>query len=169
MGKKIQFKIRKAEKRDVPHILSFVKELAEYEKISHEVLATEDLYIKYGFGSSPFFHTLIVENCSGDELNFLGFALYFFTFSTFTGRPTLYLEDVFVLPEFRGHGIGKALLQYLANIALREDCGRMEWAVLDWNQIAIDFYLSINAKPMNDWTVYRLELNAIKKLAERSL
>lgn len=166
MDQKIQFEIRKAEKRDVPHIFSFVKELAEYEKMSHKVAATEDLYEKYGFGSSPFFHTLIVENCSGGEPRFLGFALYFFTFSTFTGRPTLYLEDVFILPDFRGHGIGKSLLQYLANAALQEGCGRMEWAVLDWNQLAIDFYLSIHAKPMNEWTVYRLELNAIKELAE---
>ena len=100
------------------------------------------------------------------EKKAIGFALYFFTFSTFLSRPTLYLEDLFVLPEYRGQGIGKALLKELANIAIQKECGRMEWSVLDWNEPAIEFYRSLDAVPMSEWTTFRLIGNAIKKLSE---
>lgn len=159
----IQYTIRGAGVEDVPAILELIKELAIYEKLSHEVIATEEMLAKLGFGEKKYFEVLLAETT---EKNAIGFALYFFTFSTFLSRPTLYLEDLFVLPEYRGQGIGKALLKELANIAIQKECGRMEWSVLDWNTPAIDVYLSLGAVPMSEWTTFRLTGDAIEKLSE---
>jgi GNAT superfamily N-acetyltransferase len=157
------FQIRKATENDIPAIVSLVKQLAIYEKLAHEAVGTEEKFRKYGFGETPFYHVYLAVDRSGKPL---GFALYFFTFSTFLAQPTLYLEDLFVLPEYRGKGIGKSLLKTLAKVALAQSCGRMEWAVLDWNRPSIEFYLSLGAKPMSDWTTYRLQLPEIEKLAK---
>ena len=158
VGSKI--KIVSAKKEKVSLVLSFIKELAEYEKLSGEVTATEKLLKKTLFGKKSVAKVLLAYY----ENEPAGFAVYFFNFSTFVGKPGLYLEDVFVKPEFRGKGIGKAILIYLAGIAKKNDCGRFEWAVLDWNKSAIDFYKSIGAKPMEEWTVYRLDSEAINVL-----
>jgi len=166
--KKLEFEIRKADKEDAPKILELVKALSVYERLDHTVSATVELFQKNGFGEHPYFHTLLADTPKNGRAQTVGFALYFFTFSTFTGKPTLYLEDLFVKPEFRGNGIGKQLLIELANIACAKDCARMEWAVLDWNRPSIQFYESIGAKPMSDWTVFRLEGLEIKKLAKTS-
>ncbi len=166
-NKKLNFQIRRAAKKDAAIIFELVKELSVYERLSHKVKATVELYEEYGFGKNSFFNTLLADINENEQIRTVGFALYFFTFSTFEGKPTLYLEDLFVKPEYRGKGIGKALLVELANIALEKDCARMEWAVLDWNEPSIQFYESIGAKPMSDWTVFRLEKSAIKNLAEK--
>ena len=158
VGSKI--KIVSAKKEKVSLVLSFIKELAEYEKLSLEVTATEKLLKKTLFGKKSVAKVLLAYY----ENEPAGFAVYFFNFSTFVGKPGLYLEDVFVKPEFRGKGIGKAILIYLAGIAKKNDCGRFEWAVLDWNKSAINFYKSIGAKPMDEWTVYRLDSEAINVL-----
>lgn len=161
---RIHFSIRSAGVEDVPAILDLIKELAVYEKLSHEVTAAEEMLAKFGFDEKKYFEVLLAET---EEKNAVGFALYFFTFSTFLARPTLYLEDLFVMPEYRGHGIGKALLKELAAIALQKECGRMEWSVLDWNEPAIEFYRSLDAVPMSEWTTFRLTRNAIEKLSKR--
>ena len=158
VGSKI--KIVSAKKEKVSLVLLFIKELAEYEKLPNEVTATERLLKKTLFGKHSVAKVLIAYY----ENEPAGFAVYFFNFSTFVGKPGLYLEDVFVKPEFRGKGIGKAILIYLAGIAKKNDCGRFEWAVLDWNKSAINFYKSIGAKPMDEWTVYRLDSEAINVL-----
>lgn len=163
----IKYHIRKMEESDIPDVFALVKSLSEYEKLVREVTASEDLYKEHGFGSTRYFQAILAENIKVNGPNLFGFALYFYTFSTFTGKPTLYLEDLFVLPELRGLGIGKSLLKELAKVALEQGCGRMEWSVLDWNKPAISFYRSLNARPMNDWTVFRLQLEDIKKLAGR--
>ncbi len=164
--KKIQsYRIRPASAEDVPHLFDLVKRLADYERLSQEVTATEDLFEKFGFGEHTYFNALLVENDNESGVRFPGFALYFFTFSTFAGKPTLYLEDLFVLPEFRGQGMGKALLAELARIALKHDCGRMEWAVLNWNEPAIRFYQSLGAQPLTEWTTFRLLPPEIRRLA----
>jgi len=159
------FKIRNATEEDVPVFFNLIKRLAKYEKLSHEMTASEALFAKYGFGEKTYYQALIAEN---DDDKALGFALYFYTFSTFLGKPSLYLEDLFVVPEARGNGVGKALLQQLAQIAQKRDCGRMEWAVLDWNQPAIDFYHSLDAAPLSEWITYRLTGDSLKRLAEDS-
>jgi GNAT superfamily N-acetyltransferase len=156
-----QFKIVDAGKENAVLVLNFIKELAEYEKLSYEVTATEKLLKKTLFGKKSVAKVLLAYY----EDKPAGFAVYFFNFSTFIGKPGLYLEDVFVKPEFRGKGIGKAILIHLAGIAKKNDCGRFEWAVLDWNKSAIKFYKSMGARPMNDWTVYRLDREAINNLA----
>ncbi|MBN2365169.1 MAG: GNAT family N-acetyltransferase [Calditrichaeota bacterium] len=166
MKKSVDFIIRAAEKSDIPQLLDLVKKLADYEKLLSQVTASEELYRKNGFGESQFFRAFLVENSHENEPRYLGFALYFFTFSTFLGKPTLYLEDLFVLPEYRGRGIGTALLKILAKTALENNCGRMEWSVLDWNESAIRLYRRLGAVPMADWTVYRLLPPDIRKLAE---
>lgn len=163
--KNSQFQIRKASEEDVPVILDLVKELSVYERLSHKVYGTEELFKEYGYGENPYFHALIVDYFENGKKFPVGFALYFFIFSTFEGKPTLYLEDLFVKPEYRGMGMGKQFLIDLANIALEKGCARMEWAVLDWNEPAINFYKSIGATAMSDWTVYRLEHVEIKNLA----
>ncbi len=159
--------IRETCSGDVPVLLQLVKKLAEYEKLLSDVSASETLFEKNGFGQEPYFHSLLVENKEETGSRYLGFALYFFTFSTFLGKPTLYLEDLFVLPEYRGRGIGKSLLKTLARVAMERDCGRMEWSVLNWNKPAIDFYLTLHAKPMEEWTVYRLSAPDIKTLTSQ--
>ncbi|GAB4371059.1 MAG: GNAT family N-acetyltransferase [Calditrichia bacterium] len=159
------FIIRPGKKEDVPHILALVRSLAEYERLAHLVVCDEAAYLKYGFGPQAYFQTLLVESVSVQPSAFLGFALYFFTFSTFLGKPTLYLEDLFVLPQYRQRGIGKSLLRELAKIAVEKDCGRMEWSVLGWNQLAIDFYEKLGAKPQTEWTLFRLEEPQIRQLA----
>lgn len=161
-----KFQIRRAEKKDAPIIFALVKELSVYERLSHKVSATVELFEKYGFGENRYFNTLLVDAIQDDRTGTVGFALYFFTFSTFEGKPTLYLEDLFVKPEYRGRGIGKSLLIELAKIALERDCARMEWAVLDWNEPSIKFYESLGAEPMSEWTVFRMERAAIRNLAE---
>ena len=153
--------IRFAEPRDVPLITGLIKELAVYERLEHEVKATEEKVAKALFGVRPYAETLIAEN-DGEPV---GFALFFHNFSTFLAQPGIYLEDLFVKPEARGNGIGRALLERLAQIAVERDCGRLEWAVLNWNTDAIRFYERLGAKPNSDWTVYRLSSDALHALA----
>ena len=152
---------RYAERKDVALILQFIKELAEYEHMSDEVVATEELLNEWIFENKKAEVIFAVED--GREA---GFALFFHNFSTFLGRSGIYLEDLFVLPEYRGKGYGKALLKELARIAIERECGRLEWCCLDWNQPSIDFYLSLGAVPMDEWTVYRLTGKTLNKMAE---
>ena len=153
--------IRYAVKEDCSLILYFIRELATYEKMIDEVIATEDLLREWIFEKKKAEVIFVCEN--GREV---GFALFFHNYSTFVGRAGLYLEDLFILPEYRGKGYGKALLKELAKIAVERKCGRMEWACLNWNQPSIDFYLSVGAKPMKDWTVYRLTQDKILDLSK---
>jgi len=153
--------LRPAEERDVGVILGFIKELADYERLSHEVVATEAMLQKHLFGERPVAESTIAEYEGAPA----GFALYFHSFSTFLGRPGLYLEDLYVSPGFRGTGVGKALLRHVARLAIERDCGRVEWAVLDWNEPAIKFYESIGAAPMAEWSVYRLAGSALRNFA----
>jgi GNAT superfamily N-acetyltransferase len=153
--------IRPASEEDVPLILSFIKELAEYERLSHEVSATEDLLRVHLFGERREAEVVIGQHADEPA----GFALFFHNFSTFLGRPGIYLEDLYVKPAFRGNGIGRAMLVYLAGLAKERDCGRLEWSVLDWNEPAIGLYRGIGAVPMDDWTVYRVAGEALQKLA----
>lgn len=147
---------------DVPVILRFIKELAEYEKLSHEVVATEDTLRAALFGSRPAAEVVIAY--AGNEP--VGFALYFPTFSTFLGRPGIYLEDLYVTPARRGHGVGRRLLAHIARVAVERGYGRMEWSVLNWNEPALAVYRKIGARPMDEWTVQRLTGAALKSLAE---
>lgn len=157
--------IRTAGEEDIPVILELVKELAEYERLSHKVTATPDHFREFGFGAEKHFRAIIADYDTEEHQGVAGFALFFFTFSTFLGQPTLYLEDLFVKPQYRGNGIGLALLKELAKIAVQKKCGRMEWSVLDWNKPAIKFYEALGARALSDWTVFRLEESAIKKLS----
>ncbi|MBC7088496.1 MAG: GNAT family N-acetyltransferase [Tissierellales bacterium] len=143
--------IRKATREDVPLILKFIKELADYEKMLDQVVATEEIIEDSIFNRNKAEVIFAVYN--GEEV---GFALYFYNFSTFLGKPGIYLEDLYVREEMRGKGIGKTLLAYLAKIAIEEGCGRFEWWCLDWNKPSIDFYLKLGAIPMDEWTVYRM-------------
>jgi len=152
--------IRFADENDTKLILKFIKALADYEKMSDMVVATEDMLREWIFDKQK--AEVIFLLADGKEV---GFALFFYSFSTFLGRAGLYLEDLFVLPEFRGKGYGKKLLQELARTAVERGCGRLEWACLDWNKPSIGFYLSLNAKPMDEWTTYRLSGNDLTKLA----
>ena len=156
-------RIRTATPGDVPVILRLVRDLAEYERAPDAVVAKEEDFLCYGFGPAPRFSVLLAEQ----DGKVAGFALWFFTFSTWRGKPGLYLEDLFVRPELRGCGIGKALMVELARIAVREGCGRFEWSVLDWNRPSIDFYRSLGARLMEEWVVCRLEGDALQSLAER--
>ena len=153
--------IRRGTERDVPTILALIRGLAEYERLAHEVEATTARVRAHGFGSRRYFETIIGRR-GGKPV---GFALYFFTYSTFLARPTLYLEDLFVLPEERGTGAGKALLRALARIAVRRGCGRLEWAVLDWNRPAIGFYKRLGAKLRRQWILTRLTGTPLRRLA----
>lgn len=155
------FTIRQANINDVSTILSFIKALAEYEDMSDQVVATEELLKEWLFEKKKAEVLLAME---GDTA--VGFALYFYNFSTFLGRAGIYLEDLFVKKEYRGKGYGKALLKELARIAVSQGCGRLEWCCLDWNQPSIDFYLSLGARPLDDWTQYRLTGDTLKALAE---
>ena len=161
------YEIREALENDIPILADLIKQLAIYEKMLDECIATEELYRKYGFGKEAIFNALLVENTSGEGPQHLGMALYYYTYSTFTGKPTLYLEDLFVLEDYRKRGIGTSLLKRLAEIALDKGCGRMEWSCLDWNEPSIKYYLSIGAKPMDEWTVYRLTPLELKKLVSK--
>lgn len=144
--------LRAATPADVPLILRFIGELANYEKLGHEVVATEEALRRTLFAETPAAHVVLAEAHGAPA----GFALYFFNYSTFLAQPGLYLEDLFVRPEFRGAGIGRALLLHLAKIANARGCGRMEWAVLDWNEPAKGFYRKLGAVPLDDWRVMRL-------------
>lgn len=158
---KKEIKIRYANENDVDIILDFILKLAEYEKMTADVVATPELLKEWIFEKKKAEVIFAVEN--GKEV---GFALFFHNFSTFLGRAGIYLEDLFVLPEFRGKGYGKGLLKELAKIACERNCGRLEWSCLDWNKPSIDFYLSLGVTPMDEWTIYRLtgdELNSFAK------
>ena len=155
------FTIRFANKSDISLILRFIKELADYEKMLEEVVADEELLEKWIFDKNK--AEVIFAVADGKEV---GFALFFHNFSTFLGKSGIYLEDLYVMPEFRGRGYGKALIKKLAEIAVERECGRLEWWCLDWNKNSIDFYLSLGAEPMSDWTVYRVTGNNLTKLAE---
>jgi GNAT superfamily N-acetyltransferase len=153
--------IAPASENDVPLILSFIRKLAEYEKLSHLVVATEANVHSNVFGPNPVAEVLLAYW----DAQPVGFALYLRNFSTFLGQPGIYLEDLFVDPEHRGKGIGKALLIQLAKIALERGYGRLEWAVLDWNTPSIEFYRSLGAVPLDEWTAYRLTGDALSRLA----
>lgn len=156
------FSIRKAEPSDSAVILNFISLLAEYEKLSHEVVATEEL-IRHEIFTEKSPVSVLLAEADGQAV---GFALYFHNFSTFLGRKGIYLEDLFVLPEARGWGVGKGLLQKLAQIAVENNCGRVDWSVLDWNTPAIEFYKSIGAFPLSEWTMYRLTGDALQAFAK---
>ena len=153
--------LRPATRADVPTILGLIRGIAEYERLLHEVKATAPLLREHGFGPRRVFHAILAER----DGQAVGFALFFFTFSTFTGRPTLYLEDLFVVPAVRRGGIGSRLLTRLAQIAVERRCGRMEWSVLDWNTPARDLYFKLGAKAMEEWTVFRMTPEAFTRLA----
>ena len=157
-----EISFRPALPEDCPLILSFIKALAEYEKMSDQVVATEDLLREWIFEKGK--AEVIFPVAEGEEV---GFALFFHNFSTFLGRAGIYLEDLFIKPEHRGKGYGKATLQQLGRIALERGCGRLEWACLDWNKPSIDFYLSLGARPMDEWTVYRLAGDGLKALENK--
>lgn len=154
-------RLRPAEAADVPVLLGFIRKLAEYERLSHECVATEAALTATMFGPRPWAEAVLAEWAGVPA----GFALFFHNYSTFLARPGLYLEDVFVLPEHRGRGIGKALLRHLAKLAVERGCGRFEWSVLDWNEPSIAFYRSLGAVPMSDWTVMRVTGKALERLA----
>lgn len=151
----------KASRKDVPIILQFIKDLARYEKLENEVIATEELIEEWLFDKEKAEVIFAVV-----EHQKIGFALFFHNFSTFLGRAGLYLEDLYIMPEYRGHGYGKAMIKELARIAVTRGCGRLEWWCLDWNQPSIDFYLSLGAKAMDEWTVYRITGESLRKLSE---
>lgn len=151
------FRIRAARAQDCETILGFIRELADYEKLSHEVVAEPEALRATLFGDRAYAEVLIAEDATGA----LGFALFFHNYSTFLGRPGIYLEDLFVSPSARGRGIGKALLRSLAALACERDCGRLEWSVLDWNEPAIGFYRSLGAGPQDGWTTFRLTGEAL--------
>lgn len=153
--------IRFATENDCALILHFIRDLAEYEKMADQVVASEELLREWIFEKQKAEVLFVCEE--GKEL---GFALFFHNFSTFLGRAGIYLEDLFVLPDYRGKGYGKALLKKLAQIAVERGCGRLEWSCLDWNSPSIDFYRSLGAIPMDDWTTYRLPGETLKKLSE---
>jgi GNAT superfamily N-acetyltransferase len=156
--------IRAATEGDVPLLLSFIRELAGYERLSHEVSATEDLLRFHLFGERRTAEAVIGQRADEPA----GFALFFPNFSTFLGRPGIYLEDLFVRPEFRGKGIGRAMLAHIAGLAKERGCGRLEWSVLNWNEPAIKLYRGIGAVPMDEWTVYRVTGKALNELATRT-
>ncbi len=153
--------IRIAEEKDVPAIFELIKALAVFEKLEHEFVATIPLLRESLFGTRPFAEALVAEK----DGQTIGFALFFHTFSTFLAKPGLYLEDLFVLPEFRGQGFGVQLLRHVGKIAEDRGCGRLEWSVLDWNKKAIDLYLSLGSKSLDDWTVHRLTGQGLKDFA----
>ncbi len=155
------FRIRPAETADVPVIADLIRGLARFEKLEREVTLTEDLLAVGLFGPRPYAEAVLAE----EDGRPVGFALFFHNFSTFLARPGIYLEDLFVLPDHRGHGIGRALLAHLARLAVERGCGRLEWAVLDWNSDAIGFYERLGASPNSDWTTYRIAGEVLDRLA----
>jgi GNAT superfamily N-acetyltransferase len=156
-----EIRLQPATERDVPLILELIKRLAEYERLAEHVTATEDKLRTSLFG--PDRAAEVVLAYVGDEA--AGYALWFYNYSTFLGEPGLYLEDLFVDPKWRGLGIGKALLRHLGSVAVARGCGRMEWVVLDWNELAIGFYRGLGAEPLDGWHVFRLTGDALKRLA----
>jgi GNAT superfamily N-acetyltransferase len=158
------FSIRSARASDVPVILQLIRELAEYERLLHGVTATEDALRHSLFGPRPYGEVLIAE--VGEDV--AGFALFFHNYSTFRAQPGIYLEDLFVRPQHRRQGIGKALFSRLARLAVERDCGRLEWAVLNWNEPALAFYRALGAVPMTEWTTQRLTGEALTRLAGES-
>lgn len=152
--------LRPATRADVPTILGLIEALAEYEKLRSSCVATIEMLERHLFGEHPRAEVVLAEW----EGTVAGFALFFHTFSTFQGKPGIYLEDLYVKPELRGNGIGKALVVHLARLAVLRDCGRLEWNVLNWNAPSIDFYKSLGALPLDDWTKYRLEGEALRDL-----
>lgn len=156
-------RIKPATPADAPIILQLIRELAEFERLLDEVQATEEQLREQLFGSRPGAEVVIAR--MGDEV--AGFALFFHNFSTFLGKPGIYLEDLYVRPEFRGSGVGQALLVQIAGLAKERGCGRLEWSVLDWNEPAIGFYMRIGASPVSGWTVYRMTGEALEELAAR--
>jgi len=157
----VTLRIRPGRLEDVPLIAELIRALARYEKLEHEVVLTEKKLTDSLFGERQYAETIIAE----DDEQPVGFALFFHNYSTFLAQPGLYLEDLFVVPEKRGAGVGRALLERLAQIAVERGCGRLEWAVLDWNVDAIRFYQRLGAKPNADWTVYRLTGDPLRALA----
>ncbi|MES2525316.1 MAG: GNAT family N-acetyltransferase [Gemmatimonadota bacterium] len=157
----MSIQLRSATRRDVPLVRELIEGLADYERLRHECRATDALLDEALFGTRAYAEVVIAER-DGDAA---GFALFFHNFSTFLARPGIYLEDLFVRPEHRGHGVGKTLLQHLAALAVARGCGRLEWSVLDWNVDAIGFYESLGAKPQSEWTVYRVTDDALHRLA----
>ena len=155
-------RIRQAVAADAATVLALIKELAEFEKLSHEVVATETLLTESLFGPHPGAEVLLAE-WAGEPV---AFALFFHNFSTFLGRRGIYLEDLYVKPAQRSHGLGRALLEAVAKIAIQRGCGRFEWSVLDWNKRAIDFYLKLGATPLDDWTLFRVTGPALEALAK---
>lgn len=153
--------LRAAAPRDIPLVRELIEGLAEYERLRHECVATDALLEQALFGPRPYAEVVIAEWNAEPA----GFALFFHNFSTFLARPGIYLEDLYVRPEHRGHGVGKALLQHLAALALQRGCGRLEWSVLDWNEDAIGFYRKLGATPQDEWTVYRVTGDALQQLA----
>lgn len=154
--------IRPAGSHDVGLILKFIRDLAEYEHLEHEVTATEETLREALFGARAYAEVVFACDAAGP----VGFALFFHNFSTFLGRPGIYLEDLFVLPQARGKGVGRRLLQWLAATAVSRRCGRLEWAVLNWNEPSIRFYRNLGAVPLDDWTTYRVAGPALLQLAE---
>ncbi|MGK2908659.1 MAG: N-acetyltransferase family protein [Sphingobium sp.] len=153
--------VRTAARQDIDLIHRFILALADYEKLSHEVRTNKDVLARHLFGERPMAEVLIAEQ----DGTGIGFALFFHNFSTFEGRPGIYLEDLFVAPAARGSGAGKALLAKLAQLTIERECARLEWSVLDWNTPAIDFYRAIGAKPMDGWTIQRMDGDALVALA----
>lgn len=156
------FRLRTTEEKDVPLILSFIKKLAEYEKMSDDVVTTEEVL------RESLFVRKVAEVIIGEYNNQpVAFAVFFHNFSTFVGKPGIYLEDLFVLPEMRGKGMGKLILSYIAKLCVERNCGRLEWACLDWNEPSIKFYKKMGAVPMDEWTVYRVSDDALTELADK--
>jgi GNAT superfamily N-acetyltransferase len=157
--------LRMAGPTDVPQILAFIRALGEYERLGAEVVASEAALHDTLFGAGRRYAEVVIAECDGAPA---GFALYFHNYSTFLARPGIYLEDLFVDPVFRKRGVGRALLQWLARLAVERGCGRLEWAALDWNRLAIDFYLQLGAQAMSEWSIYRLTGEPLQRLAAES-
>jgi GNAT superfamily N-acetyltransferase len=158
----VDLEIRQATEKDVSTVLWFIRQLADYERLSDEMVVTEKLLHENLFGRRPAAEVILAYH----QQKPVGFAVFFHNFSTFLGQPGLYLEDLFVIPDMRGKGFGRAMLIHLARIACERKCGRFEWSVLDWNDSAIRFYEKLGAVPMNEWTVFRLAGEVLKKLAQ---
>ena len=164
MNATVEPRLQPARPEDTPLIVDLIRDLAEFERLADQVCVDPALLEQHLFGPRPYAECVIAW--SGGEA--AGFALYFHNYSTFVGRPGLYLEDLFVRPAYRGQGYGEALLRHLARTALERGCGRLEWSVLDWNQRAIDFYRKLGAEPMDEWTVFRVSGDALAQLAVRA-
>jgi GNAT superfamily N-acetyltransferase len=160
-------RIRAATPTDVPRVMALIRALAEYEKLSHMVVADEATLREHLFGARPYVEVLMACEGEGQDEVAVGFALFFHNYSTFLGRPGLYLEDLFIEPPYRGRGYGKALMVHLAKLAVERGCGRFEWSVLDWNQPSIDFYRTLGAVGMDEWKLQRVTGEALRSLAQQ--